>query len=171
MKPATGFASPYDRGRHSKHHCDEEDRLTIRRTLSALFLLAMLAFSTGCATNTATATLLPGANLSKVKSVYVVRSPADERGVHEAIKGALFKRGYEVSSGPAQQPPYKADAVVTYIDKWMWDITMYLLELTITVRDPNDFPLATGHSMHTSLTRKSPPEMADEVVGNILAKQ
>jgi len=57
---------------------------------------------------------------------------------------------------------------VTYVDKWMWDITMYLLELTITIRDPQtDYPLANGNSYHTSLTRKSPPEMVDEVLGNI----
>jgi hypothetical protein len=60
------------------------------------------------------------------------------------------------------------DALVTYKDKWMWDITMYMLELTITIRDPqNDYPLATGNSFHTSLTRKSPTEMVDEVVENI----
>jgi hypothetical protein len=50
----------------------------------------------------------------------------------------------------------------------MWDITMYLVELTVTIREPkSDYPLATGNSLHTSLTRLSPPEMVDEVVGNI----
>jgi len=50
----------------------------------------------------------------------------------------------------------------------MWDITMYLLELTVTVRNPsNDFPMAVGNSLHTSLTRKSPEEMVDEVMTNI----
>jgi len=28
--------------------------------------------------------------------------------------------------------------------------------------------VATGHSMHTSLTRLSPPAMVDEVLGNII---
>jgi len=41
--------------------------------------------------------------------------------------------------------------------------------LAPTVRDKNNFPLATGNSLHTSLTRKSPREMAEEVVGNIVA--
>jgi hypothetical protein len=50
----------------------------------------------------------------------------------------------------------------------MWDITMYMLELTINFRDPkNNFPLASGNSFHTSLTRKSPEEMVDEVLNNI----
>jgi len=45
---------------------------------------------------------------------------------------------------------------------------MYLVELTVTIREPkSDYPLATGNSLHTSLTRLSPPEMVDEVVGNI----
>ncbi len=45
---------------------------------------------------------------------------------------------------------------------------MYLLELTITIRDPQtDYPMATGNSLHSSLTRKSPKEMVEEVMGNI----
>jgi hypothetical protein len=45
---------------------------------------------------------------------------------------------------------------------------MYMMELTITLRDPKtDAQLATGNSMHGSLTRKSPKEMVDEVVDNI----
>ena len=51
----------------------------------------------------------------------------------------------------------------TYKDKWMWDITMYMIELTITFREPGtDYPLAEGNSYHTSLTRKSPEEMVDD---------
>jgi len=54
----------------------------------------------------------------------------------------------------------------------MWDITMYMLELTITLRNPtNNFPMATGNSYHTSLTRKSPAEMVEEVLTNIFNSQ
>ena len=46
---------------------------------------------------------------------------------------------------------------------------MYMLELTVTMREPKtDYPLATGNSYHTSLTRKSPAEMVDEVINNIM---
>jgi hypothetical protein len=141
--------------------------LNLKRLLSLAFACATLAASTGCAVNRATATLMPEADLSKVKSVYVVKTPQDERGIDELIKKNLAKRGYQVEGGPEQAPPYKSDAVVTYIDKWMWDITMYMIELTVTVRDPANFPLATGNSLHTSLTRKSPEEMVDEVLTNI----
>lgn len=54
----------------------------------------------------------------------------------------------------------------------IWDITMYLLELTITLQDPrSSVALATGNSYHTFLTRKSQKEMVDEVVDNILKQR
>ena len=78
-------------------------------------------------------------------------------------------KGYSSTLGPElPQAAYKVDSVVTYVDKWMWDITLYMLELTVTLREPiNNQPLAVGNSYHTSLTRKSPEEMVDEVLGNI----
>lgn len=140
----------------------------MRRLLLAISIFAVMGLFSGCAVNRASASLMPDADLGKVKSVYVVQQPTDSKGVDQALKEALLKRGLTATVGPAQSPPYPADAVVTYVDKWVWDLTMYLLELTVTVRSPvNEFPLATGNSYHTSLTRKSPKEMAEEVVTNI----
>jgi hypothetical protein len=139
----------------------------LKRLLSLVFACLALAAITGCAVNRATANVMPDADLSKVKTVYVVKAPADERGIDELIKKNLTKRGYQVEGGPEQKASYKTDAIVTYIDKWMWDMTMYMIELTVTVRDQANFPLATGNSLHTSLTRKSPEEMVDEVLTNI----
>lgn len=139
----------------------------MKRLLSLVFAFVTLASTTGCAVNRATASVMPDADLSKVKSVYVVKVPEDERGIDELIKKNLAKRGYQVQGGAEQKPPYTTDAVVTYVDKWMWDITMYMIELTITVRNAANFPMASGNSLHTSLTRKSPEEMVDEVLTNI----
>jgi hypothetical protein len=126
-----------------------------------------VALTTGCAVNRATATVDPAARLDTLKTLHVTKHEKDERGVHTLIVDKLRSSGFAVTTG--NPPPDKVDAMVTYVDKWFWDITMYLLELTITIREPKtDYPLATGNSMHTSLTRKSPPEMVDEVVGNIL---
>ena len=96
-----------------------------------------------------------------------MKSPEDKREVDKLIEDQLVKMGFTATSGP-EMPPYKADAVVTYKDKWFWDITMYMLELTITLRNPtNNFPMAVGNSFHTSLTRKSQEEMVEEVLTNI----
>jgi hypothetical protein len=132
-------------------------------------LLAAVAISvlvSGCAVNRATATVDPSANLGKLRVMQVKKLGGEDGSVQELIAGNLRKRGLEVVDDG--KPSERVDAVVTYVDKWWWDITMYLMELTVTVRDPkSDFPLATGHSLHTSLTRLSPSEMVDEVVGNI----
>lgn len=140
----------------------------LRRLGSLAAVVCSLALTTGCAVNRATATLSPGTDLSTYKSIYVVKQPKDKAGIDTMIADDLRKRGYQVTQGPERTTPYEADVAVTYIDKWMWDITMYLLELTVHIRDAKSgFPVATGNSLHTSLTRKSPPEMVDEVMNNI----
>ena len=132
-----------------------------------LFFLLTL-FATGCI-NRATAVITPGADITGLKSFYVVHQPRDREGLNQAISDSLVLRGYQSTAGPEMpQASYKTDAVITYVDKWMWDITMYMIELTVTVREPvKNQPLVVGNSYHTSLTRLSPQEMIDEVLGNI----
>lgn len=128
-------------------------------------LLVVTTQLTGCA-NRATAKVDPSADLQSIKTVHVVKIPEENANLSTLIADRLRTQGYQVSTGTDK--PGNVDALVTYVDRWMWDITMYLLELTVTIRDSkNEFPLATGNSMHTSLTRLSPKEMVDEVLGNI----
>jgi hypothetical protein len=140
----------------------------IKRPALTLFLLCGLVLTAGCAVNRATATITPGGDLSTIKTYYIVQLPLHDSGVDKLIKNYLDKKGFNTTIGPEMPLPYKADAVVTYVDRWMWDITMYMLELTISLRNPtSNFPMAIGNSFHTSLTRKSPEEMVDEVLTNI----
>jgi hypothetical protein len=129
-----------------------------------LLAVALMALS-GCAVNRSTATVDPGANLAALKRMHVVRLKEDDQ-VYQLITDRLNQMGFVATTGADKSKD--VDAVVTYFDKWQWDITMYLLELTIVVRDPaTDFPLATGNALHTSLTRRSPKEMVEEVTDNI----
>jgi hypothetical protein len=139
----------------------------VQKFLKLLAMLGLVAsLTTGCAVNRATGSVDPSANLSALKTMYIKKTAGDDN-THTLIADKLRSKGITVSSG-SEAAPGNVDAVVTYIDKWMWDITMYMLELTITIRDPKtDFPLATGNSFHTSLTRLSPKEMVNEVVDNI----
>jgi len=133
-------------------------------------IVGAMVLTSGCAVNRATASLSPGADLSKVKTAYVVKHDKDKNNVNQLIKTKLEKQGYVVTTGPEMSAPYATDMSVTYVDKWMWDITMYMIELTVNFRDPKtNFPIATGNSLHTSLTRKSPEEMVEEVLTNIQA--
>ena len=144
----------------------------MRRTLAyVVALLLAMQLLTGCA-NRATAKVDPSANLAAIKTMHVVKIPEETAGISDLIADQLRTRGYLVTT--STEKPAGVDAWVTYVDRWMWDITMYLLELTVTIRESKtEFPLATGNSLHGSLTRLSPSEMVDEVVGNIFkaAKQ
>ena len=140
----------------------------MKNFLKLVALLSVLAsITTGCAVNRATGSVDPSVNLSSLKTMYVKKIPADEGGTNVLIADKLRTKGVTVTTG-VETPPSNVDAVVTYIDKWMWDMSMYMLELTISIRDPKtDFPMANGNSYHTSLTRLSPKEMVNEVVDNI----
>lgn len=141
-------------------------------SIRILFTFLVVSFLSGCAVNKMDAQIFPDQDLSKINTFYVVKLDADERGVNELITKKLSAIGKQASTGSAADAPAQVDALVTYTDKWMWDITMYMIELTIVIQDPKDkFPIAKGYSMHTSLTRLSPEEMVDEVITNIYKKQ
>lgn len=132
----------------------------------AVILELVALLTTGCASR-ATVSVDPSTNLSALKIIYVKKIPADDGGINVLIADKLRSKGITVTTG-IEMPPNNVDAVVTYIDKWTWDITMYMVELTVTIRDPQtDFPIATGNAYHSSLTRQSPKKMVDEVVDNI----
>ena len=135
---------------------------------SAMFVICSLLVVQGCSVNRATATLAPGADLDRIRNVYVVKEAGDDNSIDELMKTQLTRMGYTATNGPELPLPYKADAVLTYVDRWMWDITMYMMELTVHVRNPEtNASLAVGNSYHTSLSRKSPVEMVEEVLNNI----
>lgn len=137
----------------------------LKKTLiTATFFIAVL-FLSGCA-NKATVTVEPNFNVDTIKSLHVRNSDGGGDELIPIIENKLKNMGFKVTSG--EKISLDADAVITYRDKWMWDITMYMIELTVTLRDTKDnFPLATANSMHASLTRKSQEEMVDETINNI----
>lgn len=134
------------------------------------FLFACLMMFTGCATTSST--LVPGTDLSTVKKIHVVKLAKDERGVNQHFADQLALLGYQVTTGEASAVPSDADAVLTYQDKWMWDITMYMVELNAQLRRPKtEMMMANARSFRPSLQRKSPPEMVREVLATMLPKK
>lgn len=124
--------------------------------LAAVGLLAATLLLGGCSTTSLESESMPGVNLSALRTFYVRKLPQDGRGVERLISDRLTAMGKISSYGPSPTPPQPVDAVVTYQDRWIWDFTMYMLELNIQIRDPsNDVQLASGHSLRTSLARKS----------------
>lgn len=139
---------------------------------AAWCMLLLVAMLQGCAVNRDSAAVAPELDTSRLKTIYVVRSTQDERGVYIAIAERLRQMGRTVSTGPATAVPAATDAVLIYQAQWQWDLTMYLLELRVSLREPRtDVLLATATSYHTSATRKSTEEMAAEVLDNIFSRK
>jgi hypothetical protein len=134
------------------------------RSLLAAFVVAFVL--TGCASMKATKE--PGADLSRLKTFYVQRLPADQRGIERLISERLNAMGYTSTSGMADGTPNDVDAVVTYQDRWMWDITMYMLQLDVQVREPgSQVAMASATSYRPSLQRVAPDKMVEEVLNEI----
>jgi hypothetical protein len=135
--------------------------------IRSLLAVLVLAFAlTGCASMKSSKE--PGTDLSKLQTFYVQRLPADQRGIERLLSDRLNAMGYKSTSGMAEATPQDIDAVVTYQDKWMWDITMYMIQLDVQVRDPgSQVVMASATSYRPSLQRVAPDKMVEEVVNEI----
>ena len=129
--------------------------------------LAFLALSfAACAT--LQATKAPSADLSKIKTIYVQKLEGDGYDVYQVITARLNATGFKATTGASADPPEPVDAIVTYVDRWMWDITMYMIRLNIQVRDGKSRAiLASAESYRPSLERRSTEEMVAETLDAI----
>ena len=110
--------------------------------------------------------------ISALHSFYVRQHAKDDHNLAKSIADELQKMGYTATHGTTQAPPQRVDSVVTYTDRWMWDITMYMLSLDMEFRDPkSDAILTSAKVVRTSLVRKSQQGMVEETLGVILGKE
>jgi hypothetical protein len=141
----------------------------MRSLLPMVVAVIALTLQSGCAT--AESTKAPGAELSNLKTFYVQKLPADGRGIEILISDRLNMMGFKSSHGESSTPPTPVDAIITYQDKWMWDITMYMIKLDVQVRNSETrVVIANGRSFRPSLQRLTPAGMVEEVLGNIFKK-
>ncbi len=115
----------------------------IKAILILLCGSALVAF-TGCST------LEPGQRHSQVrledlKKAYLVIRPYANLTVSRHIGETLNQRGVSVRIGTGDPKPTDVDFVVTYTDKWDWDMAMYLKSLNVQFLDAtNGQPIASG---------------------------
>lgn len=109
-----------------------------------------------------------GTDLSNLKTFYVQKLPEEGRGVERMLADQLTRMGYVAFYG-IDGPATPVDAIITYKDDWWWDLSWYLLQLDIQIRDPQTkLILASGHSKRTSLVRKSSDEIVEDVLNETL---
>lgn len=134
-------------------------------TLAALVVI--LFTLTACVSNLES-TKPAGTDLSHLNTFYVQKLPGEGRGVERLIVDQLTKMGYVATYG-LDGPASPVDAIVTYKDDWWWDLSWYLLQLDIQIRDPQTrLILASGQSKRSSLVRKSSDEVVEDVLNETL---
>ncbi len=105
----------------------------------------------GCVSNTSGELTLPKEQV-QAGSYFVQRHDKDDRDLASTIAKAMQARGLQATAGTVAQHPTETTYVVTYVDKWMWDMRVYLYDLRIDLRDARDQSiLGYGQSMQGSL--------------------
>ena len=140
------------------------------RTIRAVAILVLCTVISACASMKSSRA--PGTDLSGLHTFYVHQLPADDNQIGKMISDELNRMGYTSTYGMAADPPSTVDAIVTYEDKWMWDMSMYLIRLSVQVREGESRTiLASAEDYRPSLERKSPQEMVKEVVNELFKKE
>jgi len=118
------------------------------RPASVLAIALMLG---GCVANTAGQMTLTRGLYSQA-TYFVERQPKDTHDLDAIIAERMRARGLKATAGSADGEKPEHDYAVTYTDKWMWDMRMYLWDLRIDVRDAKDNSIVGfGQSMQSSL--------------------
>lgn len=135
------------------------------RLLVLLWAMGLWPALTGCSQNLA-ARVLPGADVGAEKTYYVVRHERDTRQIDLVVRDTMRAMGFrQVTSGLEGVMPPTVDIVVQYEDRWMWDMTNYLIMLKIQFRDrSSNTLLARGRSYRTSMVRAPVEVMVREAL-------
>lgn len=138
-----------------------------------LILTALMLFA-GCST-ISPAVVSKGYDLAVLKTAYVVSSGKNiysGTSIATYIQPALAEHGVTATTGPLENKPKDVDFYVTYVDRWRWDITMYLLSLEISFFDnKTDQLIASGNFRNGAFhTFPSPSEKAKEIIASIYLK-
>lgn len=139
------------------------------RITSLTGLGALLLMFSACKTTipVVSSEVLPDSSLARLETIYLVKHDND-RDLNKRIADGLTARGMRPVLGGEGDVPAGADALLVYEDRWVWDLTNYLLLLKIDLRDPEtNVLLATGSSNRVSLNRAPPERVVTEVLDAI----
>jgi len=132
----------------------------MKKTFPLLVIMLLLA-----ACSTLSVQKQAGTNLAGFRKIYVEHRLADGRSVDRLIVQELQRLGYDASSGPLTMTPQDTEVILTYVDEWNWDFTLYMIDLEAQVRDAHTGQvLATAHYEHPAMRGKSPAGMVKAVI-------
>ena len=138
-----------------------------------LSLLLLALCFTGCSSVVDSKYHSTHLRLDSMKRAYVVHEPGSTYGCANAAEEALKSRGLTVTSGFIKDKPADTDFYVEVVDRWQWDLAMYLASLDIRFVDNATGDLiATGTfrqgTFHTFPDQK---QKTFEVIASMYSKQ
>jgi len=134
----------------------------------ALVSLVALAALGGCSSYTAS--VKPGAELSKYQRVWVKSNMDDNHGLAQFISAALRARGIEAGVGPLTMMPLNTQAVISYRDNWTWDFKDHMNSLELSLQDNKiDYPIATARYDGPTSLMTTPVEVVEKLVAKLFS--
>ena len=111
-----------------------------------LAIIGLCLLSVGCAGTSATP--LGAAARVDTATFYVENHGTDQRNIESVIAGALEARGVRATGGHRGQAPENVDFIVSYEDRWGWDMRTYLRLIRIDVRDAKSGAIVGSSESH-----------------------
>jgi tetratricopeptide (TPR) repeat protein len=140
----------------------------IRCKIIAPISLLVLFIVSGCAHESAYVS--SGKDIRTLRNFYVAKHAGDSNGINILIANQIKSAGYASSTGEETALPANTDAIVTYQDRWQWDMTKYLSMLSVQFRNPADKKVwASCQSFKPSFERSPPEIMVKEVIEKIFS--
>lgn len=100
---------------------------------AALVALAIL-YVASCA-QTKIATVNQPSAIKNARSVYVVKHENSNRDIEVFLKDSFRSKGLDSKIGQLSSKPASSDLSVTFVDRWHWDMVMYLRTLDVSIVD------------------------------------
>jgi hypothetical protein len=122
----------------------------LKRIVKPVFLVLLALCFSGCSSVVESKHYSKYAQLESMKRAYVVHDPSSTLGCANAAEEALAARGLKVTSGYIKDKPADTDFYVEVVDRWQWDVAMFLASLDIRFVDN-----ATGDLIAEGIFRQS----------------
>ena len=134
--------------------------------LSALLLITPMIISCGSTAKPKPPTVA----LTAGAKVHVVKHANSSRDIDIYLRNAFAKRGFQSTSGAQSEMPSGTQFYVSYVDRWYWDLAMYLVSLDVTMHDAKFGSVVNSSRYKNGIfhTFPSPERKSDELVARLL---
>lgn len=135
-------------------------------------VLAAATFLAASCAETRKASVANPAVIKSARSAYVVKPGDSGRDIEIFLKDAIARKGVQAQQGAMSGKPSSADIYVTFVDRWHWDMAMYLRTLDVAVIDnKSGKEVATGTYRNSALHGYPDARKTSEELINLIYAQ